>query len=66
MLILFLQHKCGSRFFIPKNFQPDYYNYNFKIKSSNDNKDLECSICLQTFFDDMSINKSEIEQPMMV
>ncbi len=34
ILILFLQHKLGPRFFIPKIFQPDYYNYNFKIRSS--------------------------------
>lgn len=50
--ILFLQHKLGPRFFVPRIFLPNYYNYNFKIKSSDDNKDLECSICLQNFFTD--------------
>lgn len=34
IIILFLQAKIGPRFFIPKIMQPDYYNYNFKIKAN--------------------------------
>jgi hypothetical protein len=45
-LILYLQNKCGPRFFIPKIMQPDYYNYQYKIKINETNQDLECNICL--------------------
>lgn len=46
MLLLFLQGKFGARFFIPKIFQPDYFNYQVKIKYSEDTHELECTICL--------------------
>jgi hypothetical protein len=38
--LLFLQSVCGPRFFIPKIMQPDYYNYNHKIKADGSNPDL--------------------------
>lgn len=34
VIILFMQARVGPRFFIPKFMQPDYYNYNFKIKAN--------------------------------
>jgi hypothetical protein len=40
IVILFLQSKCGPRFFIPKIMQPDYYNYNYTIKIDDTNRDL--------------------------
>ena len=52
MSFLLLQFKCGPRFFIPRIFQPDYYDYNFKLKSGLETEDLECSICLELFFKD--------------
>jgi len=40
IIALLLQYKIGPRFFIPKYFQPDYYNYNFKLKPDENNSDL--------------------------
>ncbi len=31
VLLLFLQSRLGSRFFVPKRFQPNYFNYKQKI-----------------------------------
>lgn len=60
MGILFGQKKLGPRFFVPKMFIPDYYDYNFKIKPTNDD-DIECTICLQNFFQESeNINASSI------
>ena len=68
--MLFLQFKLGPRFFIPKMLQPDYYEYSFKLKLSEDTKDTECSICLQGFFEeqhpiDIDINSSGIGSAML-
>ena len=62
IVLLLLQNTLGPRFFVPRICLPNYYNYSFKIKSSEENKDLECSICLQNFFvDSLEINASELE-----
>ena len=49
ILILFLQHKFGPRFFIPNRCIPGYYNYYFTYvpPSINDDDIPDCSICLQ-------------------
>ena len=51
VLLLYLQSRLGSRFFVPKRFQPNYFNYRNKLKYSEETKDIECSICLQTIFE---------------
>lgn len=52
MVLLLLQHKLGSRFFVPKRFLPDYYNYKIKVKNSDaEMKEYECTICLQRLFE---------------
>jgi hypothetical protein len=50
ILILYFQSKYGPRFFVPKFLLPNYYNYNVKLKLSEENKDLECTICLLSIF----------------
>lgn len=40
------QDKWGSRFFIPKWLQPDYYNYHIKF---NPERDENCAICMNDF-----------------
>ena len=37
---MYLQMKLGPRFFIPRMFQPDYYDYSFKLKNTEENKEL--------------------------
>ena len=32
VVLLYLQYKLGSRFFVPKRFQPNYFNYKRKLK----------------------------------
>ena len=32
VLLLYLQSRLGSRFFVPKRFQPNYFNYLTKLK----------------------------------
>lgn len=48
LMVVFLQHKYGSRFFIPKRFLPNYYNYYVDITNELNSKLLEndCAICL--------------------
>jgi hypothetical protein len=48
---LLLQFKLGSRFFVPKRFLPNYYNYRRKIKLDEMNREDECAICLQNIFE---------------
>lgn len=50
IVFLYLQFRFGPRFFIPRFLQPDYFDYRAKIKYSEDTQELECSICLQNFF----------------
>lgn len=52
MGLLYLQSRLGSRFFVPKRFLPNYFNYKLKIKLDEENKELECSICLQNLFEE--------------
>ena len=51
MVLLALQHKLGSRFFVPKRFLPNYYNYKQKVKIEGDLVEYECTICLQRLLD---------------
>lgn len=48
MAFLFVQHKCGARFFIPKRCIPGYYNYievvEFDLTTRLMSED--CTICL--------------------
>ncbi len=52
ILMLFLQFKLGPKFFIPRVLLPEYYNYNVKLKMSEENRELECAICLLNIFDE--------------
>ena len=47
MFILYLQHKLGPRFFVPRCCIPGYYNYSFKYKISETEDVPDCPICLQ-------------------
>ena len=47
MFILYLQHKLGPRFFIPRCCIPGYYNYSFKYKINEAEDVPDCPICLQ-------------------
>jgi hypothetical protein len=49
LLIVSLQNKCGSRFFVPRRCIPNYYNYYIDVESSGLNVKLlgeDCAICL--------------------
>jgi hypothetical protein len=48
--MLSLQYRLGSRFFVPKRFLPNYYNYKQKVRLSERNREADCSICLQNIF----------------
>ena len=68
MTLLYLQSRLGSRFFVPKRFQPNYFDYRLKLKRDETNKELECSICLQNLFEDapnerhsLSLNASQMD-----
>ena len=50
VVLLYLQSRLGSRFFIPKRFQPNYFNYRNKLRLGEETKDIECTICLQNIF----------------
>jgi hypothetical protein len=52
--ILYLQHKLGPRFFIPRCLIPGYYNYSFKYKVTEAEEVLDCPICLQPLNSDNS------------
>ena len=52
MTLLYLQARLGSRFFVPKRFQPNYFNYKHKMKLDDVNREMECSICLQNLFEE--------------
>jgi len=63
--LLYLQSRLGSRFFVPKRFLPNYYNYKLKLRLDEENKEMDCSICLQNLFegphvDPTSLNASEL------
>lgn len=40
VLLLVLQYRLGSRFFVPKRFLPNYFNYHLKVKMDETNKDI--------------------------
>ncbi len=66
MTLLFLQSRLGSRFFVPKRFQPNYFDYRLRLQRDDSTKELECSICLQNLFEDApnerhSLNASQLE-----
>ncbi len=44
--LIALQYRLGSRFFLPKRFLPQQYEYRQKISNSEENRELECVICL--------------------
>jgi hypothetical protein len=50
VVCLYLQFRLGSRFFVPERFRPNFYNYKCKLVLTEDNKDLECTVCLQNLF----------------
>ncbi len=50
MVLIALQHRLGSRFFVPKRFLPNYYDYRIKITANEETRELDCSICLQSLF----------------
>ena len=45
-----MQYYFGSRFFFPKRFRPDAYDYKRKLKMNEENKEDDCAICLQNIF----------------
>ncbi len=47
---MYLQYKLGPRFFIPKFLLPNYFNYNTKLHRTEENKEIDCSICLLNIF----------------
>lgn len=51
IVLLALQYKLGSRFFVPKRFLPNFYEYRQKLKSDESTRELECAICLQNLFE---------------
>jgi len=51
VVLLYLQYRLGSRFFVPKRFQPNYFNYKRKLKLTEENREAECSICLMNLFE---------------
>lgn len=54
VFILRGQNRWGTRFFIPKRFQPDYYEYHrtFQIDPDDDEK---CAICMDNFIEDPDV-----------
>lgn len=50
ILLIALQNRLGSRFFVPKRFLPDYFEYRHRMKISEENRGDECAICLQNLF----------------
>ena len=49
-LLLWVQHRWGSRCFVPKMFIPNYYEYRRRIRMDEENKGDECTICIQSVF----------------
>jgi transmembrane E3 ubiquitin-protein ligase len=47
VILIALQNRLGSRFFVPKRFLPNYYDYRTKIRASEVNSKEDCAICLQ-------------------
>lgn len=47
VILIGLQNRLGSRFFVPKRFLPNYYDYRLKIKGSDSIAKEDCAICLQ-------------------
>ena len=39
VVLLYLQSRLGSRFFVPKRFQPNYFEYKQKIQLNEENRD---------------------------
>lgn len=65
VIILFLQHKLGPRFFIPRCMIPGYYNYSFKYKVSDQEEIKDCTICLQPLHHPMSDEPNSINSPLI-
>ena len=71
ILLLYLQNVFGPRFFIPKFMQPNYFSYDCKLKMTEDNSTLECTICIQNIFEDPNriiegeVNNSELHGELM-
>ena len=68
VILLFLQSYLGSRFFVPKRFQPNYFDYKLRLLRDESTKERECSICLQNLFEDapnerhsLSLNASQMD-----
>jgi hypothetical protein len=40
----------GSRFFVPKIFLPNHHEYRTRIKQNEENREIDCAICLQNLF----------------
>lgn len=65
VVLLALQHKLGSRFFVPKRFLPHYYEYKMKIKANEETRELDCSICLQSLFQNMSSGSPAVNESLV-
>lgn len=70
LLMLSLQYRLGSRFFVPKRFLPNYYNYKQKVRLSERNREADCSICLQSIFqaepsEQLALNDSGVGDELM-
>lgn len=53
VILIGLQNRLGSRFFVPKRFLPNYYDYRLKIKGSDSIAKEDCAICLQGLIERM-------------
>ena len=51
VILIGLQNRLGSRFFVPKRFLPNYYNYRQKLKANDSAAHEDCAICLQGLMD---------------
>jgi len=62
MLVLKAQDRWGSRFFIPKRLQPDYYDYHRTFQIDPDDYDT-CAICMVEIVSstmDFTVDKEEL------
>lgn len=51
VILLALQNRLGSRFFVPKRLLPNYFDYRLRMVLNEQNRCEDCAICLQSLFD---------------
>jgi hypothetical protein len=52
-LLIALQNRLGSRFFVPKRLRPNYFDYSYRTTNGEHGED--CAICLQGLIDSPTI-----------